>query len=513
VRLIPVEGYYDRGKTKQNKAEAEAIIREIIRRLSDPVLKNRSIGVVTFSAVQQNLIADMLETEFHKYPELDDLVNNAEEPIFIKNLENVQGDERDVILFSVGYGPDEQGRVALNFGPLNREGGWRRLNVAVSRARYEMLIFSVLKPEQIDLNRTRSDGITGLRAFLEFAERGVVALPDTNSKSVSSQGVVEIIAKEIQNLGYTVHTNVGCSGYQVDIGVIHPENPQIYMLGILLDSTNYYSGGTALDRNNTQEAVLRGLGWKLCRIWVLEWWDNPEKELINIKSNIDAAIKESVEDKKTLPEPEKIIVTQTISYEKMDNTVSNETLNFYFPAVITAIASNSGNADYFASYESTFIIKRQIAAVLEAEAPVSREVLCKRVLEAWGISRMGARISRRFDELFSALRVKSTSIENTVFYWRPGVEPLSYDDFRVPSSDEKSRRGLEQIPPEEIASAVKYILNQQIGLLMEDLDREISRIFGFARCTESMQKSIRAGVDIAIKKKWATIDGKRVNSG
>ncbi|MCL2166039.1 MAG: AAA domain-containing protein [Clostridiales bacterium] len=130
---------------------------------------------MTFSSVQQNLISDMLEIEFARHPDLDDIAHNAEEPLFVKNLENVQGDERDVILFSIGYGPDEKGRVALNFGPLNREGGWRRLNVAVSRARYEMLVFSVLKPEQIDLNRSRSDGLAGLKAFLTYAAGGALA--------------------------------------------------------------------------------------------------------------------------------------------------------------------------------------------------------------------------------------------------------------------------------------------------------------------------------------------------
>jgi len=508
VRLIPVEGFYDRGKTKQNKAEAEAIINEIIRRLSDPVLKNKSIGVVTFSSVQQNLISDMLEAEFNKHPDLDEIASNAEEPIFIKNLENVQGDERDVILFSVGYGPDEQGRVALNFGPLNRDGGWRRLNVAVSRARYEMLIFSVLKSEQIDLNRTRSEGLASLKAFLEFAAKGASALTDTDNKKELSQGLVDTIAKRIKNLGYTVHTNIGCSGYHVDIGVINPDDPNAYLLGILCDSMNHHNGGTALDRNNTQEAVLRGLGWHISRIWVLDWWDNSEKELKRIQMDIDAARKEDVTKEPFVATP---VLTLPLAFEKMEDNASDEVLKHYNLAQLPLVVGYLGNSEFFASYESTGIIKQQIETVLEVETPIHREVLCKRVLEAWGISRMGARINRRFDSLFSAMHIKNTTCESATFFWNVEIDSQQYNDFRIPSDDDKTRRNMEHIPPEEIAASIKYILSQQIGLAKADLEREVARVFGFARCTESMQKCIMAGIKIAINRKWANIDGNRIN--
>ena len=509
VRLIPVEGFYDRGKTKQNKAEAEAIVCEILRRLSDPVLKNRSIGVVTFSSVQQNLISDMLEAEFSKRPDLDEIAHSAEEPIFIKNLENVQGDERDVILFSVGYGPDEQERVALNFGPLNREGGWRRLNVAVSRARHEMLIFSVLKPEQIDLNRTRSDGLAGLKAFLEFASRGVSALPDSDSKKKSAQGLVETIAEKIRELGYTVHTNIGCSGYHVDIGVLHPDNPNTYLLGILCDSENYHAGGTALNRNNTQEAVLHGLGWTISRIWMLDWWDNAEKELERIKADIDSAMET---DMVTSNPFSSHIAAQSLAFEKIEEDTSCDASQLYQPAQLPLVKEYLGNSEFFAGYESTLILRQQIEAVLAAEAPIHRELLCKRVLEAWGISRMGARISRRFDALFSQMHLKNTKWEEAIFFWNADDNPQQYDEFRMPSTGDKARRDLEYIPPEEIAVLVKYILNQQIGLEKEDLEREVSKKLGFARCTEAMQKCIMAGIKIAVNRKWAAVDGNRVNA-
>lgn len=160
-----VPGYYDRGKTRQNHFEAKAVVAEIIKRLSNPKLAQKSIGIVTFSSVQQNIIEDLLNEEFKKNPELEKTATDAQEPVFVKNLENVQGDERDVILFSVGYGPDKEGKLYLNFGPLNREGGWRRLNVAISRARYEMTVFSTLRSDQIDISRTSSEALPELKPF------------------------------------------------------------------------------------------------------------------------------------------------------------------------------------------------------------------------------------------------------------------------------------------------------------------------------------------------------------
>ncbi|NLN86744.1 MAG: hypothetical protein GX133_03940, partial [Syntrophomonadaceae bacterium] len=145
----------------------------VVRRLGDPELNKRSIGIVTFSQAQQRLIEDLIDERLNQNSELEQFVSpNDIEPFFIKNLETVQGDERDIIIFSIGYGPDIQGRVSLNFGPLNKLGGWRRLNVAVSRARQEMLVFSSLRADQIDLSKTTSKGVADLKAFLEYAEHG-----------------------------------------------------------------------------------------------------------------------------------------------------------------------------------------------------------------------------------------------------------------------------------------------------------------------------------------------------
>jgi hypothetical protein len=156
------------------------------------------------------------------------------EPVFVKNLENVQGDERDVILFSICYGPDESGKVSMNFGPLNRDGGERRLNVAITRAKHEVLVFSGLRADQIDLTRTRARGVRDLKHFLDYADRGPKALAAATTASSSAEADSEferMVAARIRKAGYEVHHQVGCSGYRIDLGVVDPLAPGRYLLG------------------------------------------------------------------------------------------------------------------------------------------------------------------------------------------------------------------------------------------------------------------------------------------
>lgn len=285
VSLVKVEGVYDKGGKRSNRAEAEAVVAEIIRRLSDEELSKRSIGVVAFSIVQQNLIEDVLMEELAAHPDLEAKAFQCEEPIFIKNLENVQGDERDVILFSVGYGPDKDGNVSMNFGPLNNRGGERRLNVAVSRARYEMKVFSTLRAEQIDLRRSKALGVEGLQKFLKYAEgRSIEQSEGTGNSGLTSKtdnatSLASDIASAIRELGYETTTSVGRSKFKVDVAVVDPADPERYFLGILIDSHSRAQTKIARDRELTQPSVLQGLGWKVLRVWSIDWMQNRQRVL------------------------------------------------------------------------------------------------------------------------------------------------------------------------------------------------------------------------------------------
>ncbi|MCR5179736.1 MAG: hypothetical protein K6C30_00745 [Bacteroidaceae bacterium] len=282
VSLVKVTGVYDKGGRRSNTAEAGAVVSEIIRRLSDRELSKRSIGVVAFSMAQQNLIEDILMEELSKHPELEAKALQVEEPIFIKNLENVQGDERDVILFSIGYGPDKNGNVSMNFGPLNNRGGERRLNVAVSRARYEMKVFSTLRAEQIDLRRSTAAGVEGLQKFLLYAEGRLAIAPTQQSSQTSDSSIAASIAGTLHELGYETALGVGRSKFKVDVAVVDPKDSNRYMLGILIDSHSRAETKIARDRELTQPSVLQGLGWKVIRVWSIDWLQNRQRTLDGI---------------------------------------------------------------------------------------------------------------------------------------------------------------------------------------------------------------------------------------
>jgi len=286
-RHVP-NGVYDKGKSRTNLAEAEAITAEIVRRLRDPELSAWSIGVVTFNEAQQTLIENLLDAERVKDPSLEEwFAEGAEEAVFVKNLENVQGDERDVILFSICYGPDAQGRVAMNFGPMNRDGGERRLNVAITRARREVVVFSTLVADQIDLSRTRARGVSDLKRFLAYAQHGPSAIaeaiqldPDADFDSPFEEAVHEALVQR----GWHIHKQVGCSSYRIDLAIVDPAAPGRYLLGVECDGANYHRAKTARDRDKLREGILRDLGWKLHRIWSTDWWVNPEREIEKLEA-------------------------------------------------------------------------------------------------------------------------------------------------------------------------------------------------------------------------------------
>lgn len=282
VTAVHVEGEYKKGV---NAREAEALVAEIYRRYLDPALNKQSIGVVTFNVKQQDLIYNLLAKQFQADPEFDLWANSGEDPLFIKNLENVQGDERDVILFSIGYGPDEKGRISMNFGPINKQGGGKRLNVAFSRARITMMIFSSLYSTDIKITPTSPDGLVAFRDFLKYAEGGTLAEDELiNEDEEEVSGILESICHTLQEKGYSYDTMIGHSDFRIDIAVINPFEPNEYLFGIMLDGENYRNTKNTRDREIAQAGVLKTLGWKLIRVWTVDWWDNKEKQISKLLS-------------------------------------------------------------------------------------------------------------------------------------------------------------------------------------------------------------------------------------
>ena len=244
---------------------------------------NQSLGVIAFSVSQQNRILDELETQRRAKPYLEDFfATNKPERFFVKNLENVQGDERDVIFLGIGYGPNSAGKVFMRFGPLNLNGGERRLNVAVTRARTGMKVISSLMPDQLNLLNTQALGARLLRSFLDYAARGTVAL----SQEITSTGpgfadspFEEAVFDALIQRGLKLQKQVGCGGYRIDLAVLDNKVEGKYLLGIECDGATYHSSATARDRDRLRQQVLENLGWSICRIWSTDWVQNRENQI------------------------------------------------------------------------------------------------------------------------------------------------------------------------------------------------------------------------------------------
>jgi superfamily I DNA and/or RNA helicase/very-short-patch-repair endonuclease len=297
VKLNLVGGIYDRGATRTNRTEADAIVKEIVEHFSDESRRKLTMGVVTFNQPQQRLIETLLDEELRKHPEIEHrIAEHGSERLFVKNLENVQGDERDLILFSIAYGKDAAGKMAMNFGPINQEGGQRRLNVAITRARTGVTIYSSIHPDDIDLSKTRSAGVTDLKNYLEFAIRGPCAIVEQalpTGLEPESPLEVEVI-RALRSKGWTVHPQVGCSGYRIDMAVVHPQERGKYLLGIECDGATYHSLSTARDRDRLRQFVLEGLGWTLHRVWSTDWWNDPERESEKLETSLNKQLAASL---------------------------------------------------------------------------------------------------------------------------------------------------------------------------------------------------------------------------
>ena len=241
------------------------------------------------------MITEVLEHARRDDPVLDDLLQeNKPENVFVKNIENVQGDERDVILISVGYGPHEPGgRLAsMNFGPINGEGGGRRLNVLFSRARARCEVICSFDPADIDPARAAREGPRVLKRFLEFAKSGRLDEQLPTGLAADSP-FEEDVAQEIADLGYEVDYQVGSAGFRIDLGVRHVERPGRYILAVECDGASYHRALWARERDRLRQDILEGLGWQFHRIWSTDWFYRREQEIERLRVALEGALAQS----------------------------------------------------------------------------------------------------------------------------------------------------------------------------------------------------------------------------
>ena len=306
---------YDRGSSSANPLEAKDVVDEIFNHF-DKYGDTKSLGVGTFSVAQKNAILEELEVRRKERPELEPLFSeNKDERFFVKNLETIQGDERDVILISVGYGYDRERKMSLNFGPLNQDGGERRLNVLITRAREKCVVFSNFKAYDMHLTANPPYGVKSLKEFLEYAENLTLGTPqhEEHTKEPFEDAIYSFL---IEN-GYQVDKQIGCAGFRVDLAIVDEENPGKYILGITTDGKMYASSKVARDRDRLREQVLNGLGWKLYHLWSTDWYRNRDLGRKKLLDFIEKSIKETrAEEKRKSEEAKKLAEKRRIEAEK-----------------------------------------------------------------------------------------------------------------------------------------------------------------------------------------------------
>jgi very-short-patch-repair endonuclease len=304
VSFVPVQGRYRAGA---NSDEASAMIEAILRFMrTDP---DRSLGVVTLNQKQRDLLLEEMETAVSrdriaaKYVEDWKNRNDGLESFFIKNLENVQGDERDVIFIGTVYGPEQiGGPVMQRFGPINGVAGKRRLNVLFSRAKQQIVTFSSMTAADIRADEHGNPGAFLLKRWLEYSATGVIEGGQHTGKEPDSDFEVFVI-NQVRATGCVAVPQVGVAGYFIDIGVKHPEWPHGYIMGIECDGAAYHSSRSARDRDRLREEVLGRLGWKLHRIWSTDWFNDPRAQAQHLRTAISARLQELRERQRAVPVP------------------------------------------------------------------------------------------------------------------------------------------------------------------------------------------------------------------
>ena len=476
---------YDRGRSSTNLEEAKAVALAVMDHARD--YPDMTLGVAAFSVKQMQAILDQVELLRREDPSHEDFFNSHPyEPFFVKNLETVQGDERDVIFISVGYGRDASGRLDMNFGPLNGDGGERRLNVLITRAKQRCEVFTNLEADDIDLGRTNARGVQVLKIFLAYCQHGTLEIPVENA----GEGVnpfEEAVALALRGEGYDVRHQVGAAGYFIDLAVVDPAKPGRFLLGVECDGASYHSARWARDRDRLRQQVLEGLGWELYRIWSTDWYRQPQRELERAVQAIEQA-KKGRTNQGTGPATATAAEGAVPREENREGAKRPDALPGYEIAELTP--------PVWRRWELRDAPPRYLAPFVEnvvfVESPVHTAEVSRRIADAFG-TKLGRRIQQAIDNAIAAA-VRSKKIRRAgIFLWRPDMtQPVLRDRTGLPAASRK----LEFVPAEEVALAVHRVVSGAYGIRTEEAVAAAGRVLGFGRITAET----RTDIELAIRK-------------
>jgi very-short-patch-repair endonuclease len=478
---------YKRGGSEggRNLLEAELIAKEVIEFAK--AHPEKSLGVAAFSVKQRDAIRDLVDEYRRKNPETEPFFSDAKsEHFFVKNLESIQGDERDVIFISVGYGRSEDGRLTQMFGPLAAEGGERRLNVLISRAKERCTVFSSITAEDIKAAPGKL-GVNAFKEFLQFAEKGYFDVPIDTEKGFDSD-FEESVAMLLTKHGYKVQPQVGMAGFFIDIGVIDPSNENRFCCGIECDGATYHSSRSARDRDRLRQEILESRGWRIYRIWSTDWFHRRQDQEARLLDYLSS-----------LGNPQSINDSATEDSEPL--------LDIFEPLATVSNAEEIACVPYIESNEKAFSNKKAphevsvykraelVKKIVEIEGPIHQEEVARRVSKAFGLEKAGARIQAATLE---GLKFANGLVSENGFWT---VEGDNKKDVRNRANVvNKNLEKAEYLPPREIRTALEHLVKSSVQIEDAELIQQVSRLFGFQRCGPDLKIVIQKILDQEVGK-------------
>ncbi|WP_156117869.1 DUF3320 domain-containing protein [Paracoccus sp. PAMC 22219] len=447
-----------------------------------------SLGVVAFSKAQADMLTEVADAARRRDPALDALLREGgAEDVFVKNIENVQGDERDVILISVGYGPSEPDGplTRMQFGPVNGEGGERRLNVLFSRARIRCEVFASFDPGQIDPSRTTREGPRVLKRFLDFAQSGIIEERRPTGLAPDSP-FEEDVARVIRDLGYLADPQVGSDGFRIDLGVRHPDRPGQYLAAVECDGAAYHGALWARERDRLRQDILENLGWRFHRIWSTDWFHRREVEIARLRDTLSQA-RDAAQDgirprganhaarpvPLDAPEPALELTQPSLSappYRRAELQAPPEGEPHDQPDVVLAELA---------------------ATVIRAEGPVHADEVARRIAAAFGKTRTGSRIGEAVARATALALRRDTDLTRQGDFLMTRAQADS-PPVRDRSAETGSLLKAACLPPQEIAAAARMIRTENGGMTPDQLTRAVARLLGFQRVGPDLSEAISA---------------------
>jgi superfamily I DNA and/or RNA helicase/very-short-patch-repair endonuclease len=493
------DGVWDRGKSRTNRKEARRVAQLAIKHYkTNP---ERSLGIVALNSSQREAIEDALEEELKDHPDMQPYFDSTgNEAFFIKSLESVQGDERDVIIISIGYGKDRDNSLTMNFGPLNIDGGWRRLNVLVTRAKWQIILVSSLKSSELSRVNPQNRGAYSLKNFIEYAERNGVLPQDTAEIiDIETNDFEDSVRSVLADAGYKVDAQVGAGSFRIDLAVRDSRDLSKYLIGIECDGATYHSSKIARDRDLLREQILKEMGWILHRVWSTEWFYNKESAVKLLLNSVERALGRDLSNS---------IPASYIKESEIKDNFNFETKAL--PSIKRKYKSGVPYEKFSGRARSEVLMKKQnlykladvIQRIVYAEGPLHEEILYNRLKEVFGVSKCGSNIHTNVKDA-----IKLNHLKYLKYFIFSETEKIKY--FRTPSDDVK--RNIEQISKQEIELAILYLVEDQFGIMKEQIPQSITKIFEVSRISASESDRVRDVVDDLISKGLLVLNGNQIN--